>query len=143
MKRNKSNYLSAFIIGGVAGGIFTLLYTPYSGKELRERIDLNVDLLLNKARQKEEEIINKAKITADDLILKTIRLSALIERYAGGMYIESLWKIENEITNLKAAIKVAVETYKDGSTNSSKLRPTGELVDDIFSDYDNVVLPKN
>ena len=143
MKHNQSNYISAFIIGSVTGGIITLLYTPYSGKELRRRIDSNVDLLLKKAKQKQEEIINKAKITADDLLINTIKLSALIEKYAGGMYQESRWKIENEITSLKAAIKAAVETYKDGNSNLADMKTTGEIVDGLFSNFDNVVIPKN
>ena len=143
MKHKTSNYISAFIIGSVAGGIFTLLYTPYSGKEFREHIDSNVDNLLKKAKLKEEEIVNKAKITTDEILINTIRLSALVEKYAGGMYQDSRLKIENEISNLKAAIKVAVGTYKDGNSISANMKTTGEVVDGLFSDYDNVVLPKN
>lgn len=143
MKHKTTNYISAFIVGSVAGGLLTLLYTPYSGKELRERIDTNLDNFLKKAKLKEEEIINKAKITADEILINTIRLSALVEKYAGGMYQDSRLKIENEISNLKAAIKVAVDTYKDGNSNSVNIKTAGEIVDGIFSDYDNVVLPKN
>jgi gas vesicle protein len=142
MKHNTTNYISAFIIGGVASGVITLLYAPYSGEEFRKRVNSNIDNLLQKAKQKEEEIVNKAKIAADDIVTKSIKLSVLIEKYAGEIGLESRWKIENEILSLKTAIKAAVDMYKNGSANSQKYNSTKEMVEDIFSDYDNVVLPK-
>jgi gas vesicle protein len=143
MKHKTTNYISAFIMGGVTSGVITLLYTPYSGAEVRKCINSNIDHALQKAKQKEEEIVYKAKIAADDIVTKSIKLSVLIEKYAGEIGLESRWKIENEIMSLKAAIKAAVDKYKHGSANSLKYKSTGEIVEDIFSDYDNVVLPKS
>jgi gas vesicle protein len=142
MKHKSANFISAFIIGGIAGGVVTLLYTPYNGKEFRGRVNSNVDDYLRIAKQKEEELLNKTKTTADDLITKTIRLSALVEKYAGEICDESRGKLEIEKASIKAAFKAAMETYRNGKANSTKSRLTGESVENFFSDYDNVVLPK-
>jgi len=113
-----------------------------AAKKLRERINSDVDNCLRNAKQKEEEIINKAIITAGDLVTKTVPLSALIKKYTGGIHDKYRGKIGSEMTSFKAAIKAAVETYKSESVKSKKIQPTGELAEDFFSDYDNVILPK-
>jgi len=79
MKHKTSNYISAFIIGGIAGGVIALSFAAYHRKELRERINSDLDNCFRKAKQNEEEIINKAEVTAGDIVTKGIRLSALIE----------------------------------------------------------------
>jgi gas vesicle protein len=142
MKHNSANFISAFIIGGIAGGVVALLYAPYNGKEFRDRINSNFDEYLKIAKQKEEELLNKTKASADEFITKSIRLSALIDKYAGEVCEESREKLEIEKTSIKAAIKAAIETYKNGKVNSTKSRLAGELAENLFSNYDYVVLPK-
>jgi gas vesicle protein len=142
MKHKSKNYISAFILGGIAGGVLTLLYTPINGKKFREHLNSNVDDYLRIAKQKEEELLHRTIASADDLITKTIRLSALVEKYAGEVCEESWEKLEIEKASIKAAIKAAMETYRTGKANSRKNRLTGESAENFFSDYDNVVLPK-
>jgi gas vesicle protein len=143
MKHKSKNYISAFIIGGIAGGVLTLLYTPVNGKKFREHLNSNVDNYMRIAKQREEEIIKHAKAVSDDIKTKTKRVSAFIDKYAGGVREESRGKLEVEITSLKIGIIAAIETYKNARANSSKYRLQGEMGDELFSNYDNVVLPKN
>jgi gas vesicle protein len=142
MKHKSSHFIFAFIIGGIAGGVTALLCTPYDGKEFRERINSTTGDYLRIAKQKKDELLSKTKSTADDLITKSIRLSALAEKYAGEICEESRGKLELEKSSIKAAAKAAVETYKNGKNNSTKSKLASELAENFFSDYDNVVLPK-
>jgi gas vesicle protein len=143
MKSRTSKYLSAFVLGSLAGGIITLLYTPFKGEEVRNRIGTDFEKYLEKARQMRQEMITRAKVTADSLILKTFQLSALLEKYGSGMLDEPIEKIEKEIKSLKTAIAASVAAYMNGNDLKAEIYKTDDLIDGIFSDYDNVVLPKN
>jgi gas vesicle protein len=143
MEHKSKNYISAFILGGIAGGVLTLLYTPINGKKFREHLNSNVDNYLRIAKQKEEEIINHAKAVSDDIKTKTKLVSAFIDKYAGEVFDESRGRLEVEIASLKTGIKAAIETYKNGNAHSNKDRMQGEMGDELFSNYDSVVLPKN
>ena len=138
----KLNQLGSFVLGGIAGGIIALLFTPCSGEELRHRINSGANDLIKSAKKKEEEIINKAKKTADDLIVKAIQVAALTDKYASGALDIPVEKIELEIKSLKAAVDAAVKTYKGKNGNKSELSFETGAFKDIFSDYDNVIIPK-
>ncbi len=138
----KTNQLVPFILGGITGGILALLFAPCSGKELRQRINSGANDLVKSAREKEEEIAGKAKKAADNLIVKAIQLAALTDKYASGVLDIPAEKIELEIKSLKAAIDAAVKTYKgkNGSPDETSIKT--DIIENVFSDYDNVVLPK-
>gem|GEM_PF-914293 len=140
--QHKLNNFNAFLLGGVTGGIFTLLFTPYSGKEFRGKINESANDLARYAKKKEEEIVDRAKKVSDDLIVKAIQVAALIDKYASGMLDISAEKVELEINSLKAAINAVVKTYKNNYGSNAIAAPKIELVENIFTDYDNVVLPK-
>ena len=141
-KEKKFGSLSAFILGGIAGSVLTFLFTPYSGKELRNKIEDEVNTSLKKAKQKEDEIINKAKSVADDIMLKTTRLAAFVDKYAGAVD----WppeKIDKEIKSIKAAIDAAIKSYDKEYIKAEEAGSTNNIVEDIFSGYDNERLPKH
>ncbi len=145
----KGNQLASFILGSIAGGIIALLFAPCSGEELRQKINLNAKDIIKQAKKKEEELINKAKNTADDLITRAIRLTALADKYSNGMFDIPAEKMELEIKSLRAAVDAAVKTYtgKVGTNGEPSFGMTEDAnktgtFENIFSDYDNVVLPK-
>ncbi len=141
-KNRKDGILPAFILGGVLGSVLTFIFTPYSGKELRNKIEDEVNTGLLKAKQKEDEIIEKAKIVADDIILKATQLVALADKYAGTAELPAE-KIDKEIKSIKAAIDAAVKSYKKENSQSEKTQSTDEIVEDIFSEYEDESLPKH
>ncbi len=138
----KLNNFTSFILGGIAGGIIALLFAPCSGEVLRQRINSSTNDIIKSAKKKEEDIILKARKTADDLIMKSIQLAALTDKYASGAIDIPAEKIELEIKSLKAAINAAVKTYRRKNGNSSEIDDKIETIENIFSDFDNVVLPK-
>ncbi len=141
MYENKNNGLfGAFLFGGIIGSIFTFLYTPYSGEELRGNIKNEYDKFVKKAQKTEEELINKAKVTSEDLVLKAEQIYALAQKYAGGMYVGTLDKFEKEIKSLRSAFDAAFNEYKKSMKEAA---PTEEIIADIFSDYEDESLPKH
>ena len=140
---HKLNYFGAFILGGITGGILTLLFTPYSGKEFRKRVNTDVNNYIKKAKEKEEELIEKAKTVSDELIIKSIRLAALADKYSGGLFEGPAEIIETEMRSLKAAIAAAVKTYQGGDGHTLLTAPRNDFSDKIFSDFDDVILPKH
>lgn len=133
---------TAFMLGGMTGGIIALLFTPYSGKELRGKINSGAVDAAKFAKKKEEELVKKAKQVSDDLIVKAIQLAALVDKYSGGILDVPAEKIELEINSLKAAINAAVKTYKGNNGSDYDVLQKIDFAENIFSDYDNVVLPK-
>jgi len=141
--QHKLNNFTSFLLGGITGGILTLLFTPYSGKEFRGKINESANDLAKYAKKKEEEIVDKAKKVSDDMIVKAIQVAALADKYASGMLDISAERIETEINSLKAAINAAVKAYKGNNGSAFIVMPRIDIAENIFSDYDNVVLPKS
>lgn len=141
-KGKKSGLLTAFILGGITGSVVTFLFTPYSGKDLRGKIEKEVNGSLKKAKQKEEEIINRAKAVADDIILKATQLVAFADKYAGAVD-SPAEKIDKEIKGIKAAIDAAIKSYHKDNIEMEETRSTDDIVENIFSDYENESLPKH
>ncbi len=145
MVNNKSKvtgYAGAFILGGLVGSSITLLLSPFSGKEFRGKINEQIDNSIKRAKQKELEIINKARAFSDDLVLKAEQLVALIDKYSTGTYLAPVEKVEKEIKSFKAGINAAMESYKKGNGKPKEENTKVEIVEDIFPEYNNEKLPK-
>ena len=138
-ENNGMKIFKAFLIGGILGSVFTFLYTPYKGKELRDNIRSEFDKFIKRAQKKEEDLVKKAKITADDLVLKAEQIFALAQKYAGGVFDGNIEKFEKEIKSLRAAFDAAFNEYKKTMKEAA---PTEKIIADIFSDYENETLPK-
>ena len=49
--RSVTNFLSGFTVGALIGAGLVLLFTPYSGGELRERVQTEVDRIQAEVKQ--------------------------------------------------------------------------------------------
>ncbi len=143
MNSNKvSGYVGTFILGGLVGSSITLLLSPLSGKEFREKVNTSVDNSIRKAKKRESEIFDKARIFSDELVLKAEQLVALIDKYSTGTYAGPVEKIEKEIHSFKAGVNAAINSYKRGNSISKEEDTKVEIVEDIFPEYNNEKLPK-
>jgi len=141
-KNKVTGYAGAFILGGLVGSSLTLLLSPFSGKEFREKINTQIDNSFKKAKQKEMEILDKARTLSDDLVLKAEQLVAFIDKYSAGTYLGPVEKIEKEINSFKSGVNAAIKSYKSGDGKAMEEDTKVEVVEDIFPEYNNEKLPK-
>lgn len=111
--KNAPKVAAAFLFGAVVGGVIALLYAPKSGKETREDISDQVNNYVKKAGKTKNKIIDKAKKLSNDMVGQTEKIYSDIRKYKDGKYSGTAEKIEGEITRLRRAIRVAVDSYKD------------------------------
>ena len=143
MNNNKfTSCAGAFILGGIVGSTVTLILSPFSGKEFREKINGQIDNSIKRAKQKELELLDKARDFSDELVLKAEQLVALIDKYSAGTYLGPVEKVENEITSLKAAINAAIKSYKKSNGKAEAENNKVEIVENIFPEYNDEKLPK-
>ena len=143
MNNNKvSGYVGTFILGGLVGSSITLLLSPFSGKEFREKINTSLDNSLKIAKKRESEMLDKARAFSDDLVLKAEQLVALIDKYSTGTYAGPVEKIEKEVKSFKAGVNAAINSYKSGNGKAKEEDKKVEIVEDIFPEYNNERLPK-
>ena len=90
--KGSKNFLYGFIAGGIVGAALAFLYTPRTGRELRESIKGNagkaiselddyfeyakssVGEVVNEAKKKSEDLVNQAKKQAKNLIQESEEL---------------------------------------------------------------------
>ena len=142
-KKENPGIFKIFMLGGIVGSALTFLLTPRSGYELRKQAGRDIDSYLKKAKEKEQDIIRKAKAAADEMLLKAEQLKALVDKYAGGKYSDPAEVIEKEIKSLKAAVEAAVKAYRNNDGKEGGVTATDEIVGDIFSEYEDESLPKH
>jgi len=125
------NFLTGTIVGGIAG----FLFAPKTGQQLREDLKEDLDLYIKKVKDAGNRIVEDAQNTANEMVEKSNQLIALLDKYVGDDFQDSLDKIEKEIASVKTAINTAVDTYK---SNSAKAENSSEsIADDIFIDFVN------
>ncbi len=137
--QNSSVGLTAFLVGGIIGSAATFLFTPFSGEELRNNIKNEIDSYIRNAKKRGEALVKDAKAASDDLVIKAEQLLALTQKYADGTYTGSIDKVEKEIKSIKAAFDAAFHQYKKDIRETV---PTEQIVEDIFSNYEDELLPK-
>lgn len=144
---SRLGFFMNFLIGTIVGGIAGFLFAPKTGQQLREDLKDDLDSYLKKVKEAGNRIVEDAQNTANQMVEKANQLIALVDKYMGEDFKESLDKIEKEISSVKAAISTAVDTYK---SNSAKTENSSEsIADDIFIDfvkenseeYDDEILP--
>ncbi len=142
-KNKFTSFSGAFILGGIVGSTVTLILSPFSGKEFREKINGQIDNSIKKAKLKELELLGKARDFSDELVLKAEQLVALIDKYSAGTYLGPVEKIENEIKSLKAAVNAAINSYNKSNGKADSGNNKVEIVEDIFPEYNDEKLPKH
>ncbi|MGE5364213.1 MAG: YtxH domain-containing protein [Bacteroidota bacterium] len=139
-KRKKEALIRGLIIGGTVGSIFTLLFTPKSGHDVRGDIKDGVDKSIDAARRQGEKLAAEAKTAANDITTKANQLLKLTKDYASGKYKGTSEAFMNEYQRLRAAVASAIDTYRHYETGTTD---TENMVEDIFEGYSNESLPKH
>ena len=123
------NFLTGTIVGGVVG----FLFAPKTGQQLREDLKEDLDSYIKKVKETGNKIVEDAQNTANQMVERANQLIALLDKYVGDDFKDSLDKIENEISSVKAAINTAVDTYRNNSAKSEN--SSESIADNIFIDF--------
>lgn len=140
-KRQKMiNYgITGFLIGGTIGSVLTFLFTPKTGRELREDINTGFNDYKDKAIDGSKKIYNGAVSYFNEVIKKADQLRSLTGKYLAGAYSVPKERIEIEIASLKRALRAAINAYNQ-SPERTEHRDT--MVRDIASEFEDETLPK-
>lgn len=137
---DKNFSLTAFLVGGILGASASLLFTPRSGKELREDIKRQTDNYLKEVKLRRDTLVSRSKTTADLLKRKAEDLTESIKNYANGKIEKPLSAIEKEIAGLKAAINAARASYSSIPEIHGNIEGDGQA---LASEYEDEMLPKH
>ncbi len=142
MSNHDKNFsLTAFLVGGILGASASLLFTPRSGKELREDIKRQTDNYLNEVKLRRDTLIQRSKTTADLLKRKAEDLTESIINYANGKIEKPLSVIEKEIAGLKSAINAARASYSSiPEIHGTSMDGNGQS---LAGEYEDESLPKH
>ena len=124
MSEKGGDFVSGFLIGGIAGVIVALLYAPKSGKETRAELGKRAEDLIATARDDYEKALERSKKTYESAIKRLQDLES-----AAKAKVEHLEEEVSEITDqgvealyegksrLKRAINAGVEAFKEEKTS--------------------------
>lgn len=137
---SKTGAISAgILVGGALGSLTALLVAPKSGKEFRTDIQNGVDHTLNATKDISRQIVSNAKELATEVLSNANRLVDLTKRFTEGSYTGTIEAFQNEYIRIKNSINSAISVYNSYEESS---KPTEEIVEDIFSEYENDGSPK-
>lgn len=140
-RRKKKAMYKGLMIGGAVGSIFTLLYTPKSGREVRSDIKEGLDKSVDAARVRGEKIAAEAKEVANSIVEQSNHLMQITRDYAAGKYQGTAEAFQNEYNRIRSAIQGAINAYKNYDVTD---KTTQDIVEDIFDEYEEqTTLPKN
>lgn len=135
-KKNYNGLISGIVVTGAVGGLISYLFASETGKETRNSFKLKINSALNKAKETRNTLIADAKTRADMVTSKAAGLLNFTREYAAGTINYPIEKVENEIAKIKAAIAAALTSYQGTAVE----KPTDELVDDIFTEFEERTL---
>ena len=104
--------IGTLLLSVAAGSLLTFLFATREGKIFRTIMTNDVDLFLEHAKEKASEIINKAKLTANEIYKKTEEIIKISKEYAAGKYHGTKESFEKETEAIHSAYKAAIESYK-------------------------------
>ena len=125
--QDKNFSLTAFLVGGILGASASLLFTPRSGKELRDDIKQQTDNYLKEVKLRRDTLISRSKSTGELLKRKAEDLMETIKNYANGKIEKPFFVIEKEIAGLKICHKCCpcfLFKYNGDTWNTDKWRRT-------------------
>ncbi len=139
--RDKNFSLTAFLVGGILGASASLLFTPRSGKELRNDIKQQTDNYLKEVKDRRDILIGRSKSTGELLKRKAEDLMETIKNYANGKIEKPLSAIEKEIAGLRSAISAARASYSSiPEIHGTHIEGDGQAPE---SEYEDEMLPKH
>lgn len=68
---NRSDFLAGFILGGLLGTAFALLFAPRPGEETRDRLWDTAEDARDRARERADEVLKKVRNAADDMAARS------------------------------------------------------------------------
>lgn len=138
------NFFIPFLIGGVLGSTAALLFTPASGRENRDLITGNINLLLSRADEKKRLLIKRAQKFSDNLVSAAEGIYNKSTRQAAGKFTSSNDSILLEIKSFRNAINAAINTFKKKQENTlNKNRPEKTTEEEKYGVFEYEALPKH
>lgn len=121
---NSSNFLIGFIAGSAIGAAVALLFTPKTGKQLRDDMLSRTgdyldeaDQYIADARVKAKDLINEGKKKSEKLIHEARTKSEELLKDAEKIFDDAKAKTgdysKDNLDRLKGAVKAGVDAYKD------------------------------
>ena len=108
------SFLAGLVIGGIAGSIFALLYTPQSGEETRTMIKEKAIEIRDNASGKIEETIDKVEKAKNEAATHTEELLHKAQKSASDFAEKGQILLEKQKGKL-AKTRKASQTEKDAS----------------------------
>lgn len=109
-------FLMGLLAGGAVGAGFALLYTPKTGKEMREEIGRRTDEYKSIAREKASTILKDVEHRTDNLLTATQRkMNSLLEdaEHALSSARTKTDKVVEQGTRVKAAARAGVDAFQE------------------------------
>lgn len=132
-KKDYSGILSAVAITGAIGGLLSYLLSTEYGKNKTASFKKRIDLAVTQAKGVRSGLVEDARTRGEGLTSKAAGILTLTKEFAAGRFAGPIEKIEDEFARVKAAIAAGFTSYKG---NTASQRNTDEVVDDIFSNYE-------
>jgi gas vesicle protein len=130
---------TGILLGGVIGSLTAFLIAPKKGKDLRSDIQDELSAILISTKGISSKIVSNAKDLAEDILQNANKLLDLTRKYTDGNFNGTKESFQNEYSRIKNAINAAITVYRNYEESS---KPVEEIVDDIFSEYENDDSPK-
>lgn len=113
MREKKNCFgIGTLLLSAAAGSMLTFLFATREGRIFRTILTNDLDIYFENAKEKANDILNKAKSTAGDIYRKTEELINISKQFAAGKYKGTKENFEKEIEAIHSAYSAAIESYK-------------------------------
>ena len=120
-------FFKGFLFGGIVGAVFTLLYAPKSGKEVREELRQrslelrdDAEARLELAQKKAEELLAETRKELEKLRQEATATVGGLKGSAEELLSEGKGRVEKEKTRIKGALDAGMAAYKEEKTAKQK-----------------------
>lgn len=113
MREKKNCFgVGTLLLSAAAGSIFAFLFATREGRIFRTILTNDLDIYFDNAKEKANELIDKAKSAAGDIYRKAEELIIISKQFASGKYKGTKESFEKEIEAIHRAYSAAIESYK-------------------------------